>query len=68
MYEFRINFENRTGWGDHYTVWWWTQSDYVTILDKIYCGYGRKEILKTIKDEIRERFHCKKAKWILKGF
>jgi hypothetical protein len=63
MYEFRINFENRTGWGDHYTVWWWTQSDYVTVIDKIYCGYGRKEVLKMIKDEIRERFHCKRAKW-----
>ena len=66
MYEFRINFENRTGCGDHYTVWWWTQSDYVTVLDKIYCGYGRTELLKAIKDEIRERFHCKRAKWRVK--
>ena len=68
MYEFRVNFENRTCYGDHYTVWWWTQSDYVTVLDKIYYGYGRTELLKAIKDEIRERFHCKRAKWILKGF
>lgn len=66
MYEFRINFENRTGWGDHYTVWWWTQSDYVTVLDKIYYDYGRAEVLKMIKDEIRSRFHCKRAKWVLK--
>lgn len=66
MYEFRINFENRTGWGDHYTVWWWTQSDYITVLDKIYYDYGRAEVLKMIKDEIRSRFHCKRAKWVLK--
>lgn len=66
MYEFRINFENRTGWGDHYTVWWWTQSDYVTVLDKIYYDYGRAEVLKMIKDEIRSRFHCKRAKWVSK--
>lgn len=65
MYEFRINFENRTGWGDHYTVWWWSGADYHTILDKIYYG-TRTEILKMIKDEIRERFHCKRAKWEIK--
>lgn len=63
MYEFKINFKNRTSMGDHYTVWWWTQSDYVTILDKMYYGDSRKEIINMIKNDVRAKFNCKRAKW-----
>ena len=66
MYEFEIRFKNRTCYGDHYTVWWWTQSDYVTVLDKIFYADSQREIINMIKNEIRSRFHIKKAKWIVR--
>lgn len=66
MYEFRINFENRTCYGDRYTVWWWNQGDYRTIIDKIYYADSRREIIDMIKNEVRTRFGIKRAKWVIK--
>ena len=67
MYEFQINFKNRTCYGDHYTVWFWDESkhNWITIIDKIYYANSNKEIINMIKHEVKQMFNIKNAKWII---
>ena len=66
MYEFQIRFQNRTCYGDHYIVWWWSGADWHTIMDKLYYGGTKKETIDMIKNEIKTMFGVKRAKWTIK--
>lgn len=67
MFEFKINFKNRTCYGDHYTVWYWdsVNRNYVTVLDKVYYANSNNEIINMIKSEVKRMFGIKRAKWDL---
>lgn len=66
MFEFKINFLNRTCYGDHYSVWVWLDSRWVNILDKIYYADTQSEILSAIKNEVKSMFGIKRAIWRIK--
>lgn len=63
MFEFKINFKNRTCYGDHYSVWVWIDNRWVTIIDKIYYADTRNEIINAIKNECKSMFGVKRAIW-----
>ena len=62
MFEFKINFKNRTCYGDHYSVWVWLDERWVTVIDKIYYG-TRSEVINMIKTECKTMFGIKRAIW-----
>lgn len=64
MFEFKINFKNRTCYGDHYTVWVWLNENWVTIIDKVYYADSQREIIDMIKNECKSMFGVKRAKFI----
>lgn len=66
MFEFKINFLNRTCYGDHYSVWVWLDSRWVTIVDKIYYADCEREVINAIKNEVKTMFGIKRAIWRIK--
>ena len=64
MFEFKINFKNRTCYGDHYTVWVWLDERWISIIDKVYYADSRREIIDMIKNECKSMFGIKRAKFI----
>lgn len=66
MFEFKINFLNRTCYGDHYSVWVWLDNRWITIVDKIYYADTQSEILSAIKSEVKSMFGIKRAKFYIK--
>lgn len=66
MFEFKINFLNRTCYGDHYSVWVWLDNRWITIVDKIYYADTQSEILSAIKSEVKSMFGIKRAIWRIK--
>ena len=70
MFEFRINFKNRTCYGDHYTVWYWNpvQNAYITIIDKVYYAGSTHEVLSMIKNEVKFMFGLKRARWEINNY
>lgn len=62
MFEFKINFKNRTCYGDHYSVWVWIDERWVTIIDKVYYG-TKSEVINMIKNECKSMFGIKRAIW-----
>lgn len=66
MFEFKINFLNRTCYGDHYSVWVWLDNRWVTIVDKIYYADCEREVINAIKNEVKTMFGIKRAIWRIK--
>lgn len=66
MFEFKINFLNRTCYGDHYSVWVWLDNRWVTIVDKIYYADTQNEVINAIKNEVKTMFGIKRAIWRIK--
>lgn len=66
MFEFKINFLNRTCYGDHYSVWVWLDSRWVSVLDKIYFADTEREVINAIKNEVKTMFGIKRAKFYIK--
>lgn len=66
MFEFKINFLNRTCYGDHYSVWVWLDNRWVTIVDKIYYADTQNEVINAIKNEVKTIFGIKRAIWRIK--
>lgn len=64
--EFNLRFHNRTCYGDHYSVKYWTGSDWITVLDKIYMADNKREILSMIRNDIKEKLGLKRARIILR--
>lgn len=63
MFEFKINFKNRTCYGDHYSVWVWIDNRWVSIIDKIYYAETKQEVINAIKNECKSTFGIKRAIW-----
>lgn len=66
MFEFKINFLNRTCYGDHYSVWAWLDNRWVSIIDKVYYADTEREVINTIKNEVKTMFGIKRAIWRIK--